>query len=266
MSRWKGLLWKEWVLARPGMVFLVLSAVLSIGVAPFLLQHYVVPDVPVMNIAAIIMGLWMVVLSYMPAVSLLISLTTDMKRSDIWLHSPSPSGVLIGAKAIFAVGMTVVSMLVVFCVLALASLFNYFLSGSAGLPEGMPAGWFLGFLAEIGSVALFLGVIQMAIGFLFWTIYQWLKKTNRVIAVIVTGALFIGTFYIWDKITSWGPYQKLAGYGEVPFRYSEQLNQINDWALDITGTVAAGGAGLAVIETILLAMLAIYIFNRKVAR
>ncbi|SDD77287.1 hypothetical protein SAMN04488126_10151 [Bhargavaea beijingensis] len=266
MSRWKGLLWKEWVLARPGMALLVIATVLSIGVAPFLLQRYVVPDFPVMNIAAIIMGLWMVALSYMPAVSLVISLTTDMKRPDIWLHSPVPTSVLIGAKAFFAVLMTAVSMLLVFGVLALANLFILIFSGSSGLPESVPAGWFVGFLAEIGSVSLFLGMIQMGLVILFWTIYQWMKKANRVIAIVITGAMLIGTLYIWDKITTWGPYQKLAGYGEVPFRYSEKLNRINDWALDITGVVTASGMLLAVIETVFCVLLAIYIFNRKVAR
>src|SRR5690606_21970005 len=114
MSRWKGLLWKEWVVARPGMALVVLTTVLSIWVVPFVLQRYIVPEVPVMNIAFIITGLWVLALSYMPAVGLLISLTTDMKRPDVWLHSPAPARVLLGAKAVFAVLMTVASMLFIF--------------------------------------------------------------------------------------------------------------------------------------------------------
>jgi hypothetical protein len=74
------------------------------------------------------------------------------------------------------------------------------------------------------------------------------------------------TFYVFQKVARWGPYEKLSGYGEIPLTYTERMNRVNDWALEITGSIAASGVGLAVIEAILLAMLAIYIFNRKVAR
>ena len=266
MSRWKGLLWKEWIQARLGMAFLVLAAVLSIGVVPFLLQRYAFHEVPVMNIAFIVMGFWVLALSYMPVVSLLVSLQADMKRPDIWLHSPAPSYVLVGVKAVFAVLMTVASMLFLFTVLALANGLVHLFSGGTGLPEGVPIGWFMGFFAEVGTVSLFLGVMQMVLGFLFWTIYQWLKKFTKIGAVILTGMLVGATFYAFQKVARWGPYEKLAGYGEIPLTYTERLNRVNDWSLDFTGTIAASGVGLAAIEAILLAMLAIYIFNRKVAR
>lgn len=266
MSRWKGLLWKEWVLARLGMAFLVLGTVLSIGVVPFVLKHYLFPEFPVMNIAFIIMGFWILAFSYMPVVSLIASLQSDMKRPDVWLHSPAPSYVLIGAKAVFAVLMTVASMLFLFTVLALANGLIYLLGGGSGLPEGVPIGWYMGFFAEVGTVSLFLGMMQMVLGFLFWTIYQWLKKYTKVGAVIITGMLAGATFYVFQKVARWGPYEKLSGYGEIPLTYTERMNRVNDWALEITGSIAASGVGLAVIEAILLTMLAIYIFNRKVAR
>ncbi|WP_144264337.1 hypothetical protein [Edaphobacillus lindanitolerans] len=263
MSRWKGLLYKEWIVARPGLAAVMIAVLLAIGVLPFLFHRYISGETSVITYGFVLSSFTLLFLSYMPVLSLFTSLTMDMKRADIWLHSPSSVGVLVGAKALFAVVTTVAAMVWLVFILMMVFLTS---GGAAGIPEELGTGVFIGFFGEIGSLVLLISLIQLSVGFLFWSIYQGLRhKFGRILAVPVTFLLFIGSFWLNDKLSGLPAAERLLGAGEFRFPNTERLTQYSDLGIELSGSLAAGGLVVALAVSVLLFWLGLLLFDKKVA-
>ncbi|WP_040226112.1 hypothetical protein [Bhargavaea cecembensis] len=263
MKRWKGLFYKEWMLARPGIAVVLIVILLAVASGPFLLHQYISGETSIISYAFGISSFLLLFLSYMPVAGLFMSLTADMKRLDLWLHSPASLGTLVGVKALFALIAMAAAMIWLTLVLGIVFLIT---GGSAGIPEGLTAGLFTGFFAEIELIVLVIAVIQLAIGFLFWTIYQWLRrKFTRIAAVPVTGLLFIALFWVNEKLSGLPAAERVLGAGEFRFSSIERLSDYSDLGIEMTGALAAGGLIFSLIVSALFFWAGLALFDRKVA-
>ena len=157
---WKGLFRKEWVLMKWGIISFVLANVGVVLFVPTLIRRIFNIPIELFTHALSIVGIWLVFNMFIGVGVLLVSLGHEMKRADIWLHSPLTMIQLVGAKAIFAISVTAFSLVLNSLLLG----FMYFISNAS---ETIP--FTDGALALLSVViALFLNSIYvMGIGFIY---------------------------------------------------------------------------------------------------
>ncbi|MBO1914770.1 hypothetical protein J4G37_59335, partial [Microvirga sp. 3-52] len=90
VKRLKGLLQKEWVLLKWGiLVLFIVNVAVVVAVPPLINRAFDLPMNTFEN-ALIISGTWFVFSMFISVSILLTSLEKEMKQPDIWLHSPVP--------------------------------------------------------------------------------------------------------------------------------------------------------------------------------
>ena len=141
---------------------------------------------------------------YMIVVLLLVSLTDDMKRTDIWLHSNASILQLVGAKIVFA-GLAVTCSLIL-CGIVIA------VSGGANASATEV-------LALIATIAvLVLNTLYVSIvAFFIWTVYQVLRlRIGRgLLAMIVTLFLGIMGMFVWMVVWFMPWFQAIKEMGPI---------------------------------------------------
>ncbi|MET3574201.1 hypothetical protein ACFFIY_12035 [Bhargavaea ullalensis] len=263
MGRMRGLLYKERVTTQGGLLLLAITVIVTVGAAPFLLHHYVSTDTTVASFSFILSAVWFLLLSYMPLIWLLMSLAMEMKRPDLWLHTPASSGLLIGTKALFAAAVTIATLVWVAVVLGAVFLLS---GGAKTLPDGLTAASFAGFFCEIGLLILLFSLMQMSVGFLFWSVYQSVRlRSSRLIAVPVTVAGILLFFFISEKISRTSAGSRLLGAGEIGLPNIEKVSRGLDIGLDMSGSLSMGGFLFGSVIALIAFGLGTWLFNRKVA-
>ena len=102
----KGLIQKEWILLKWGILALVLVNIVIVMAAPSLINRAFGLPLNTFENSLIISGTWFVASLFVGVGILYTSLEKEMKQPDIWLHSPAPIWQLVGIKAVFAVAVT----------------------------------------------------------------------------------------------------------------------------------------------------------------
>ena len=203
MNRWKGLFLKEWVQGSREMIpFYFVSVIIT-----FLSLSHVFIGIPADIVGEIssFVGLWFVIHTIYGVIGFLISVGREMKRPDIWLHSPVSVVQLVSAKALF-------SILTMTCSLVLTGpiIIGSYYSGETGDT-----------ISILSSILLLLGVIFvivlnsvyiMALSFLFWSIYHVLRSRIGWFSIIVTVGLSMRWAYVWGML--W---------------FTEMFNSIKEW-------------------------------------
>lgn len=209
MKVWKGLFRREWIHLKWGVYLLALVHVFIAFVGPVLISKFVGVPQNFFSLTLILSSSWLVFNMFIAVFMLLQSLGYEMKRIDVWLHSPASMLKLVGSKAIFAV-----------CTTGLSLLFGGILLGVAFyLSESRQTLTFTEGALPLVSVlvALFLySILLMGIGFFIWSVYQVVRSRVGEWAVIFTIVLiFIGLYgleklsvlALFSPILQWGPVQ-----------------------------------------------------------
>ncbi|WP_342507389.1 hypothetical protein [Sporosarcina sp. FSL K6-2383] len=193
MKRWGGLVRKEWVLMRWGIVSFVLAFSAFIFLAYFHAFQGVLETIvgDIQNTMVFIFLLHM-----LAAVSwFLDSLNKEMKRPDIWLHSPMSMWRLVGAKVLFIT-------IIISC--------SYLLCGTASIVDG------LALFFSVGVVILLNAIYVMALVFFFWSIYQVFRsRIGWFFAVISMLVVFIVWAYAWGMIWFSSVFQTVKELGPL---------------------------------------------------
>ena len=184
----KGLIRKEWILLKWGILALVfVNIVVVMAVPPLINRAFDLPLNTFEN-SLIISGTWFVVSMFIGVGILFTSLEKEMKQPDIWLHSPAPMWQLVGVKAVFAVAVTALILVLNGVLLSI----SFMLSDAYGTISR-----FDGALSMVSvMISIFLKSIYiMGFGFMFWSFYQIGRSRSKGLSVIFTTLLFFAGIF-----------------------------------------------------------------------
>ena len=184
----KGLLKKEWILLKWGVITVFLLNIIVVMVAPPIVNRAFGLPLNTFENSLVISGVWFVISMFVAVGILFASLETEMKQPDIWLHSPVPMWQLVGIKAIFAVAVT--AMLLVLGGILLS--ISFLTSDAYGtIPKLSGA---LSMLSVMISIFL-KSIYIMAFVFMFWSLYQvWRTRSGHLSVIFTSLLLFAGIF------------------------------------------------------------------------
>lgn len=209
MKSWKGLFRREWIHLKWWVLLLGVVHLLVAFVGPVLISKIFGTPQDFFSLTLILSSSWLVFNMFIAMFMLLQSLGYELKRVDVWLHSPASMLKLVGSKAIFAVLTTGSSLLFGGILLGI----SFYLSESREtltFSEGA-----LPLLSVLVSLFLY-SILLMAITFFIWSVYQVLRSRVGEWAVIFTiVVVFIGLYglekirilALFSPIFKWGPVQ-----------------------------------------------------------
>lgn len=262
MKSWRGLIRKEWMLLRLGVTVITILSFFVILVGPSVVRMLFDAPGDFSSHALILGGTWIVFHLFLGAFVLFTSLGNEMKRPDIWLHSPASIVRLVGAKAAFASAVTAASLLWSGVLLGIA----FFLSevgGAITLEDGV-----LPLLSAM--VAIFLrSIFVMGLGFFFWSIYQVLRsRIGSFLSGVVSYILLFLSAALWEKARITTIFDSLKTFGPVKWTNVTFYNESTSYFF--TGFVpdgvvfTVGGLLLYGTITVMLFMAGSVLFEKKV--
>lgn len=177
MTAFNGLLHKEWKLMRwPLLGFVATFIVIAISsFAPIAVGG--VFEVNELD------GMFSTILLFLAAGLFLQSLHTDMKKPDVWLHSPASIWTLLGVKMMLAVIFVIGSFLIWTGIGVIA----YFFGGFAGIIPGVAT------LLKLLLNTIFITSISL----LLWVIYKLVEVHIGWMAVFVVIFLIYAGSLLW---------------------------------------------------------------------
>ena len=161
----KGLFKKEWILLKWGVITVFLLNIIVVMAAPPIINRAFGLPLNTFENSLVISGVWFVVSMFVAVGILYASLETEMKQPDIWLHSPAPMWQLVGIKAVFAIAVTAMLLVLDGVLLSI----SFLMSDAYGTIPKLS-----GALAMLSvMISIFLKSIYiMALVFMFWSFYQ----------------------------------------------------------------------------------------------
>ena len=265
MKSAKGLIRKEWILLKWGILVLVLVNIVIVMAGPPLINRAF--DVPLNTFenSLIISGTWFVASLFIGVGILYTSLEKELKHPDIWLHSPAPIWQLVGIKAIFAVAVTALILILNGVLLSI----SFILSDAYGTISR-----FDGALSMVSvMISIFLKSIYiMSFGFMFWSFYQIGRSRSKGLSVIFTTLLFFAGIFtgtvIAELFRSIEFLTTIKAFGPVKLTGLSFYNEQNSYLF--TGIVpdgvvfTAGGLILYAALTLIFFAVGAKLFEKKV--
>lgn len=187
MKSWIGLFKKEWVFMKWKVIALIL---VNAALAVLSVSHifYAVPKDFTLE-SELFREMWMLIHLAIGVLLLFQSLTQEMKRPDTWLHSPASAWKLVGVKGLFAIFAVLCSLIICATIIGI---FYFVGGGTVSIVDGSVL------LLGVISAILLNSIYVMALGFLFWSIYQVFYSRIGGFSILVTLVLF----YVWTY--GWG--------------------------------------------------------------
>ena len=177
MTAFNGLLQKEWKLMRWPMLGFVATFIV---IAALSFAPIVVGGIFEVNEFD---GMFSTILLFLAAGLFLQSLHTDMKKPDVWLHSPASIWMLLGVKMMMAVIFVIGSFLIWTGIGAIA----YFFGGFVGIIPGM----------AILLKLLVNTIFMTSVSLLLWVIYKLVEVQIGWMAVFVVIFLIYAGSLLW---------------------------------------------------------------------
>jgi len=255
----RGLLMQEWIQMKSWLYgLLMMGALILFVVPPALKRTFAIED----DIGTIgfMTGLTFI-LSHILLVFIMLvtTLGKGMTRQDIWFHTPTSMFKLIGAKLVFSVFVTSVSLAFISSVT-----FGY-LNMAIG---NTTSKYELVKFALLVDGAIISGALSMAVmGFFFWVIYQTLRMRFKIFSGPITIGLFFFINYWWDKMLSSEFFTKLLSVGDIPlqqFVASDLIEKTFNYDVYIGVPIHLGEILFYAITTIILFTVSVIWFDKKV--
>ena len=198
MKVWKGLFKKEWAIIKWGIIALALLNIVVVLLGPSIIHAVFGVPQDVFNNTLVIVETWLYFNIFVGVGVLLTSLGHEMKRLDIWLHSPASMLRLVVAKALFATVVTGTLLLLGGGLLGISFLLSDAI-GTISISNGI-----LSVLSVL--IELFLNsIVVMALGFFIWSIYQVIySRTGNLSGFVTTSLVFLGAAMGLYLSEAWG--------------------------------------------------------------
>ncbi|QUW20556.1 hypothetical protein JSQ81_11875 [Sporosarcina sp. Marseille-Q4063] len=261
----KGLMRKEWILLKWGILALVFVNIAVVLVVPPLINRAFDLPMNTFENSLIISGTWFAFTISAGVVILFTSLEKEMKQPEIWMHSPAPMWQLVGIKAVFAVAVTGLILILNGVLLSI----SFMISDAYGtIPR------FDGVLSMVSvMISIFLKSIYiMGFGFMFWSFYQIGRSRSKGLSVIFTTLLFFAGIFTGSVIAglfrSIEFLMNIKGFGSVKLTELAFYNEQNSYFF--TGIVpdgivfSVGGLILYGAVTLIFFAVGAKVFEKKV--
>lgn len=260
MSQWKGLLWKEWIIYKTFVYLAIIVSTLGILVGPLLIQRIFNVEqnfgIHVLIISAIsgclhVMGMLFLFFS---------SLERDMKRPDIWFHTPASSFKLVGAKLF---SMSLFTLLSLACSGVVTTIASLLFSKYNVIPISTVM------KLEIGLIiAVIFSTITFTIGiFAMWVVARLIRPINVAISNVVAVILYFLGFHNYSKFVESNFYKSLTGYGEVDLPQLS-LGEVSSkdfyMTYQVSNNIFMGEIVFEILFFTCLFIVSVYAFDKKV--
>ena len=222
MKSWKGLFRREWILLRWGIIILATLNIFVVLMGPTLISNVFGVPRDFFATTLILASTWLVFNMFIGLFMLLKSLGYEMKRPDVWLHSPATMVKLIGAKALFAAMVTGLSLLLGGILMGI----SFYLSESRHeltFVEGS-----LPLLSVIITLFLY-SIYLMAIGFFIWSIYQVIRSRVGEWSILITFVVVFLGFFLIEKLRVVGVLKPILNFGPVQMTDVSIFNEQNSY-------------------------------------
>lgn len=212
MKQLQGLLIKEWIQMKNWLLVFLVAGAFILLVGPSALKRILGLGDDIGTIG-FMTGLILIFLhSGIIVIMLITTLEKDMARSDIWFHTPASTFKLISAKFIFSIFAVTVSL--VFSSLFTFSYLNMAYENTSSLAD------LTKFAVLIIGGTILISIYVACVSFFFWVLYRTLYSKSKILAGIITIAIFFLTNYWWDRILSSSFFTRLfTGMGEISFQH-----------------------------------------------
>ncbi len=191
----KGLLKKEWQMMKWGLLALLFVNVIVVVVGPILINRAFNLPLNSFDNTMVLTGVWIVANLFIGVGIFITSLEQEMKQQVVWLHSPASMMELVGVKVVFALGVTVVLLVLTSGLLG----FSFLLSDALGIIPKREGS--LALLSVILSILL-TTIHWMAISFFVWTVYWVTRSRQGYLSMTVYVMLFIGGITVGGAISN----------------------------------------------------------------
>ncbi len=256
MKRWNGLCIKELKLITEW-VYMTLAVILFVLVVGVLGVTGVIPGSIFFGLVIVI---WLFVSLFLPVLSLLTSLSSEWKRTDIWLHSTSSIFQLFGVKAFFAAMLGLINLVVPAVIfMGYINLFDVTVGtvSSGDLTLGM----------GILLYAFYVTALQiMCLGLLVGVCYRLTKQSLRVFTIPIFIVLFVVGSRVYKVLTESVIYEKITHafvVGDVS-KSPILIEKGNFFAGPIEPYIYGGDVLMNVLIIVVLFMLSALLFEKKV--
>jgi len=257
---WKGLFLKEWAFLKwTFLALLLLNVVITV-----LETSHIASGLLGGNMAEVISlsNLWFFLHMYLGLVLLFTSLMNEMKRVDIWLHSPRSVAQLIGSKILFSIAAVTFSFLISGLVISILTYFG----GVSSMSEVI--------VSYLGSTFLLVlnASFLIVIAFFFWSIYIVLHSRIGKISIFFTLFIIIMSVILWSLLwfTDW--FQGIREMGILmdlrnmsgDFPFFTETNLVIAGLMPKGGTLSVGSLLLYIVLSSALFIGGTTLFQKKV--
>lgn len=217
-SSWRGLLQKEWILWKWSVVTLLLLDVVVVLAGPTFTHSMFGAPQDFFTNTMVLVGTWFVIIVLIGIGLLSISLSHEMKRPDLWLHSRGSIFQLIGAKVMFA-AVTVTALLVLGGLLLGVQFIFSEARGTIALMDGTLA--LVSVLIKLLLISLFL----MMFGVFVWALNQVLRSRLRTVGDFLSMIILFVLVFLFEKVRVNDSLNQLKAFGPVKFTNTTFYNE-----------------------------------------
>lgn len=230
-SSWRGLLQKEWVTWKYGVVTLFLLNVFVILIGPIITQWLFGAPQDFFTNTVVLVGTWFVLIAFIGMFLISISLSHEMKRPDLWLHSPLSIFQLIGAKVMFA-AFTVAALLLFGGLLLGAQFIFSEATKTVALMDGTLA--LVSVLIKLLLISLFL----MMLSVFAWALNRVFRSRLRSVGDFLSMIILFVVMFLFEKIRVSGSLDQMKAFGPVKLTNTTLYNEHDSYFF--TGIVPDG--------------------------
>lgn len=224
-TRGIGLLKKEWVLMKSGiLIYAVISMLVVLGGPTFVHYLFGVPHDFYGN-TMIIAGLWLVFGVFMNSGIIFSSLEKEMKQPHLWLHTPVSMLEIVTVKAVFSTLVTLC--LTAWCLVLIVV--QFFFSGATLI---VPYFDTLLPLVSVSIAVVLNSIFFMSLIIFFWSVYQVFRSRIGGFAFILTLGLFIGASYFWEKLRDVGLFHVVREIGPIKLTNTTFYHELNSYFIE----------------------------------
>lgn len=248
MTRWRGLVKKEWVSTWVGMVWLLLvgSVITAFSVS---YAYNEIPEDFSITVSSLIETLTKIHI-WFAFIFLINGLSQDMKRSDTWLHSPASAAELISAKVVVLLFMLLGSLIVCTSILG-----GVYYSWGGELPVASAFAFSISVIVAILQNSL----VMMMGGLIAWVVFHMLLTRIGKMAFVVTGIGVIVGISVWLALLTMDVFKTFNEIGPLFASITTRFPELSYRDFIIMG-IAPESSFITIGNVVLYTVLSVFLF------
>jgi len=200
IKQFMGLVKKDWYWMRTEILLGLGFYAISLIILPLILQQLIVRHVAFHNLVIGMSFITLLLGMLLPAFVIIWLLNHDMKRPDIWLHTPASSVKLFAVKIVLSALNGIALVILTELVITL----SYFKSGVDYSFSTM-----IGIELKMLAILSYMFLSSAFMGLIFWVLYQLLRPHLGKVSLVITFVLCCFYFYVYGKFSDTDLYKSI---------------------------------------------------------